>query len=125
MNTFLHYLGWYTVAIPFILGILVLLVFSFMYCKIKGANTYVANFSFYVPMLSAIVLGILLFYTTFFWATFTLYFLILILVNLTSFKVLAEALEDKTALGVTMFSGLVSIYIFIFCFIVKLSIDLF
>lgn len=125
MNTFLHYLGWYTVAIPFILGIVVLLVFSFMYCKLKGPNTFIAGFSFYLPMLSAIILGILLFYTTFFWITFTLYFLILILVNLTSFKLLAEALEDKTALGVTMFSGLVSMYIFVFCFLVKLIIDLF
>ena len=125
MNIFLPYFGWYTVAVPFILVILFLLAFSFMYCKLQGSNKYVANFSFYMPMLSAIVFGILLFYTTFFWTTFVLYFLILILVNITSFKVLAEALEDKTALGITMFSGLVSIYIFIFCFIVKLIIDLF
>lgn len=125
MNIFLPYFGWYTVAVPFILVILFLLAFSFMYCKLQGPNKYVANFSFYMPMLSAIFFGILLFYTTFFWTTFVLYFLILILVNITSFKVLAEALEDKTALGVTMFSGLVSIYIFIFCFIVKLIIDLF
>ncbi|VXB98179.1 conserved membrane hypothetical protein [Flavobacterium sp. 9AF] len=125
MSHFLDYLGCYTVAIPIILGILLLLFLNFMYCKLKGPNKSVANFSFYIPMLCAVVLGVLLFYTTYLWITFALYFVILILVNMASFKVLAEALEDKTGLGVAMFSGLVSSYIFVFCFLVKLIVDLF
>ncbi|WP_130735830.1 hypothetical protein [Flavobacterium sp. J27] len=124
MDSFLQYLGWYTVFIPFFLVVFGFLSFVFLYCKLKGPHDVLASILFYIPMICSLFLGVLLFYTSFFWITLGIYLVIFILVTIFSFKALAEALTDKTGMGVTMFSGLVSMYILTFCIILKFIVVL-
>lgn len=119
VTEYLNYLGWYTIFIPVFVTLFVVLLFTIYYCRIKGPNTLLASIAFYIPMVGSLILGILLFYTTHFWITLFIYVLVFFLLNFVSFTALEKAIEDKTGLGVTMFSGLVSMYIFFFCALVS------
>lgn len=78
-----------------------------------------AAIAFYIPMIGSLSLGILLFYTAHFWITLILYIIVFFLLQMVSFSALEKAIEDKTGLGITMFSGLVSIGVFFFCVILS------
>lgn len=114
-SKYLNYLGWYPIFIPVFITLFSFLFFIIIYCKIKGPNKSLATISFYIPMIGSLILGILLFYTSYFWSTLFIYVIAFFLMNFVSFSALEKALEDKTGLGVTMFSGLISMYIFFFC----------
>ncbi|WP_445457638.1 hypothetical protein [Flavobacterium sp. HNIBRBA15423] len=112
---YLEYLGLYTVFIPLFSFIFITLYFIILYCKYKGPNDLFVNYSFYMPMIGSLALGILLFYTSFFWITLGIYTLTFFALHLVSFQALGNAVKDKTSMGVTMFSGLVGMYVFFSC----------
>ena len=70
-------------------------------------------------MIGSVILGILLYYTPYFWFSLVLYGLLFIAINIVSFKALEQSIDDKTGLGVTMFSGLVGIFIIFISIIVR------
>ena len=119
LESYLKYLGWYEVFIPAFLFIFLALFFIIKYCKVKGPNSKFATFCFYTPMIGSAILGVLLFYSPYFWSTFAIYTIVFFLLNISSFNALGQCIDDKTGMGVTMFSGLISMSIFFFSGIVR------
>ena len=70
-------------------------------------------------MIGSVVLGILLYYTPYFWSSLALYSILFMVLNIASFKAMENAIDDKTGLGVTMFSGLAGIFIIVFALILR------
>lgn len=125
MNDYLKYLGCYTLFIPVFSILFLALLLIILYSKIKGSSSILATVSFYIPMVGSLFLGILLFYTDHFWITLLFYTIVFFMLNVFSFKALETSLKDKTGLGVTMFSGLISMYAFFFCAILCFILQLF
>lgn len=125
MNSYLQYLGWYSLFIPVFSILFLMLLGIIIFGKLKGPQPFLATLSFYIPMIGSILLGILLFYTSHFWITLAIYTLVFIVFNLFSFSALDATIEDKSGLGVTMFSGLISLYAFFFCALLRFIISLF
>ena len=119
MNDYLKYLQNYSVLLSVFALLFIILCFISWYCKKNGPQSNLATISFYIPMIGSVILGILLYYTPYFWFSLVLYGLFFIAINIVSFKALEQSIDDKTGLGVTMFSGLVGIFIIFISIIVR------
>lgn len=125
MNHYLQYLGWHSLFIPVFSFLFLVLLCIIIYGKLIGPQSFLATLSFYIPMVGSAFLGFLLFYTAHFWTTLAIYTFIFIVFNLFSFSALESTIKDKTGLGVTMFSGLISMYAFFFCALLRTILLLF
>jgi hypothetical protein len=119
MEYYLKYFGNYTVFIPVFLFFFIVLLSIIFYCKKNGPNVILTTISFYIPMVASLLLGVLLYYTPYFWICLILCSILFIAINIVSFKAMEQSIDDKTGLGVTMFSGLVGIFIIVFSIIVR------
>ncbi len=119
MHYYLKYFGNYTVFIPVFLVLFIALLAIIIYCKKNGPNAILSSISFYIPMIGSVILGILLNYTPYFWISLILCSILFIAINIVSFKAMEHSINDKTGLGVTMFSGLVGIFIIVFSIILR------
>ena len=110
----------YTCAISvlILLGIMI-------YTRFKGPNSWMANVSFWIPVIATIVLLVLVFYTDSFWWALLLNVVTLLAIQILGFMAMENAIEDKTGLGVTMFSGFLAIYGIGIVVVVKLILYLF
>ena len=76
-------------------------------------------------MIGSVVLAILLYYTPYFWISLALYSVLFMAINIASFKAMENAIDDKTGLGVAMFSGLAGIFIIVFAIIARAIVFVF
>ncbi|MFN8415717.1 MAG: hypothetical protein U0U66_05245 [Cytophagaceae bacterium] len=105
------------ISVLILLGIMI-------YTRIKGPNSWMANISFWVPVIATIVLLVLVFYTDSFWWALLINVVTLLGIQIVGFMAMENALEDKTGIGVTMFSGFLAIYGMGVVLIVKLIISI-
>lgn len=125
MNDYAKYLQNYSVLLSVFALLFIVLLFIIWYCKKNGSKSNLATISFYIPMIGSVIIGILLYYTPYFWISVVLYGVLFIIINIVSFKALEQSITDKTGLGVTMFSGLISMYIVVFAIILRALVSFF
>jgi hypothetical protein len=101
-----------------------LLLGIMIYTHIQGPNSWLAQISFWILIMTTIILLVLIFYTNSFWWALLLYVVTIFIIQIVGFVALKKAIEDKTGLGVTMFSGIIPIYGIAGVLIVKLIISI-
>lgn len=112
MDSFLSYFGNSTYFLPLVFGVNLLSIISIIYCRLTGPLELAATLNMMAPMILALGLALLLFYSPTFWPTWGLYFVVWGLSSALSFYALEASLEDKTGLGVSMASGFVGMMCF-------------
>lgn len=95
----------YTCTVSFIL-----LLGIIFYTRIKGPNSWMAQLSFWIPIVATVILLVLVFYTDSFWWGLLVNVVTLFAIQIIGVIALENTLEDKTGLGVSMFSGFLALY---------------
>lgn len=112
MNELLNHLGPLRFFIPLFLACNAISVVTLVLCRFTGPIDALSSPNFFAPIILAIGMAILVFYSTTFWATWIIYAILWGLSAALSFLALESCLEDKTGLGATMASGFVGLMCF-------------
>lgn len=89
--------------------------------KLWGPNQVLAGINFYLPIIMALLLSILVFYSNSFILTYVFYCVVWFFSAVLNFWAIKLCLADPTAIGATMFTGIFGAAILNFVWIAKLG----
>ena len=119
LDKYLVYFGLYNIYFASTLLCTGVLVFIILYGKYKGTSEVLGNLSFWIPIVLSVILCGIVFYSDHFWTSLLIYAITLSGINLLSFPALKGSIEDKSGMGVMMFSMMAGMYLVFGCIMVK------
>ena len=91
-------------------GTVFLLLVILYYGKKKGQNDTLANTCLIIPIVFSLMCSVCVFWLPHFWLYWLGLMVCVLGINLLAFTAMSSVITDRSGLGVTMFSGMVSFY---------------
>lgn len=109
-NDLLKYFGYTQYILPLLLGVNLFSLITIVICRFTGPSALLATLNFLAPIILALGMSILVFFSSTFWLTWLLYFILWGLSSALSFHAVYQSLDDKTGVGAVMATGFLGMF---------------